>query len=574
MDTPSVLGTAFSSASNGSSILTSDTPAAPNEFIQMLATAASLSRQDNGERPTNSSTQPIKPIKADEPANKMPIDSTSEAAILGAVPTTINILQSLPAESVIETIPANIADSPLVETTVNTDSSTQFTVAETADQLRPQAGRTAFKVSPITTMHLPNPSPAHFLEESPLIESPLQAASNSHPTNIVGNPAEAIDNSTKAFTSQQTDAGKSGARTETAAYHEPTAWISRKDVNATPSPGSSSIIQPEESEETTVSGRQTTSSTSDQAIQANPSSSRGVGSRTSTDVIAGSGTTIMQVLQDPAPTASTAIQAVSTQAATIPNAAGIQQVLPANTQQDVPAATQRTRIAQSPEYEVSRIETSAINLSDGLKIGQVESPRTAREKEPHSPDGNVNKNSVPEQTASVPEASISPSITDARQRSILPATSTSPSADPAVNAPPIDQIVRAAELSVKRGFSDLTVRLDPPDLGTLHVKVSLMGGEISAQVRADSQSTHQMIVANHTEIRDALQQAGIKLSQIHVPDFGASFNQFGHRDQAGQWQQQHNTHGRTVSYNLAEAHLLNLETIYRTDSRALMDSFA
>lgn len=90
---------------------------------------------------------------------------------------------------------------------------------------------------------------------------------------------------------------------------------------------------------------------------------------------------------------------------------------------------------------------------------------------------------------------------------------------PVDTARSLDQVARAIELSVRRETTDLRVRLDPPDLGALHVKVSMAGGEVTAQIRAESETIHRMIFNHQADLRETLQQAGIRLDQIQVPEF-------------------------------------------------------
>lgn len=101
----------------------------------------------------------------------------------------------------------------------------------------------------------------------------------------------------------------------------------------------------------------------------------------------------------------------------------------------------------------------------------------------------------------------------------------------------VEQVVKAIDLSQRQGTTDLTVRLDPPELGTLHIKVSMTAGQLSAEVRAADHRIHQMISANQAEIHDALRQAGIRLEQITVPGYTSASGGFSHPEHHANWEQ-------------------------------------
>lgn len=99
----------------------------------------------------------------------------------------------------------------------------------------------------------------------------------------------------------------------------------------------------------------------------------------------------------------------------------------------------------------------------------------------------------------------------------------------------VDQVVKAIDLSQRQGTTDLTVRLDPPELGTLHIKVSMTAGQLTAEVRAADHRIHQMIAANQAEIHEALRQAGVRLEQITVPSYTSASGGFSHQEHHANW---------------------------------------
>ncbi|MCC6484561.1 MAG: flagellar hook-length control protein FliK [Armatimonadetes bacterium] len=155
-----------------------------------------------------------------------------------------------------------------------------------------------------------------------------------------------------------------------------------------------------------------------------------------------------------------------------------------------------------------------------------------------------------------------------------PASQDTPAANP---ARAIEQVAQAAQRAAQRGPTSLTVRLDPPELGVLHVKVALTAQGVQAQLRAESPQTNHLLWAHRDDLRDTLQQAGLKLDNLSMPDFGASFGHFDQQRGAFHWQQQPQT--RTSEYSGARISPADLsheqETFFgKTDTNALMDFFA
>ncbi len=150
-------------------------------------------------------------------------------------------------------------------------------------------------------------------------------------------------------------------------------------------------------------------------------------------------------------------------------------------------------------------------------------------------------------------------------------------ASEAVDPPRLmDQVVRAVELTRRGPATDLTVQLDPPELGVLRVKVTLSEGAITAHVRADSPDVHRLLLTGQSELRDALQQAGLRVDEIRVPQFGSGFADPGRQSQS---RQEHARPRRTTSAPSLDgvrsaAAFAGISWLARTDSRALVDRFA
>lgn len=98
-----------------------------------------------------------------------------------------------------------------------------------------------------------------------------------------------------------------------------------------------------------------------------------------------------------------------------------------------------------------------------------------------------------------------------------------------------NQIVRAAKLQVSNGGGDLYLRLDPPQLGMLHMNVSSHEGSLTAHIYASTESAKQMLEADVKSLRDILHNAGITVDAINI-----SMDD----KQSGDWNLQSNSQNR------------------------------
>jgi len=99
----------------------------------------------------------------------------------------------------------------------------------------------------------------------------------------------------------------------------------------------------------------------------------------------------------------------------------------------------------------------------------------------------------------------------------------------------IAQIAHSARAQLRDGRSELTLRLDPPSLGTVHMRVVAQGSAMTAHLEASLEASRDLINANLPVLKDALAGMGIDISHFSVTVGG------GERDGAahGQAAQQH-----------------------------------
>ena len=77
----------------------------------------------------------------------------------------------------------------------------------------------------------------------------------------------------------------------------------------------------------------------------------------------------------------------------------------------------------------------------------------------------------------------------------------------------LDAVISKA---VDSGQRNLIIRIDPPDLGSMHIRLSLDNGVLKADVRVDSSSIKDTFNLALPQIKMSLENAGIKVSDFHV----------------------------------------------------------
>jgi flagellar hook-length control protein FliK len=90
---------------------------------------------------------------------------------------------------------------------------------------------------------------------------------------------------------------------------------------------------------------------------------------------------------------------------------------------------------------------------------------------------------------------------------------------------PIQETVLASKLTsldaviakaVDSGQRNLIIRIDPPDLGSMHIRLSLDSGVLKANITVDSSSIKDSFNLALPQIKTTLENAGIKVSDFHV----------------------------------------------------------
>ena len=100
------------------------------------------------------------------------------------------------------------------------------------------------------------------------------------------------------------------------------------------------------------------------------------------------------------------------------------------------------------------------------------------------------------------------------------------------------QIADAARTQLKGDRKELTIVLDPPELGAIHIKVSTRGGEVLATIQTVHHAVREILDARLPELRQTLADAGLRLDQCTVSmqtQAEQGRHQQAHREQPYMW---------------------------------------
>ncbi|MDI6826899.1 MAG: flagellar hook-length control protein FliK [Armatimonadota bacterium] len=80
----------------------------------------------------------------------------------------------------------------------------------------------------------------------------------------------------------------------------------------------------------------------------------------------------------------------------------------------------------------------------------------------------------------------------------------------------VHQIVRAARMHISDSSADITLRLDPPNLGIVHLNVAAERGVMTANLKVATEAVKQALEADLSMLRESLADAGIHVDAISV----------------------------------------------------------
>lgn len=113
--------------------------------------------------------------------------------------------------------------------------------------------------------------------------------------------------------------------------------------------------------------------------------------------------------------------------------------------------------------------------------------------------------------------------------------------------PALDRAVAALAGNSDNGNWHVTLRLDPPELGRLHIHARMDQGALTIQIATETEAVRRMVEARLPELRDALGDRGIKFDRADVTLRGAGEAQTNSRESFSQ--PQPDSQGRSMPHD-------------------------
>jgi hypothetical protein len=103
-------------------------------------------------------------------------------------------------------------------------------------------------------------------------------------------------------------------------------------------------------------------------------------------------------------------------------------------------------------------------------------------------------------------------------------------------------IVAHVQARPEAGETELRVRLDPPELGTVKVKIVSTGGDVRAELQVTSDAVRRVVESQLPELRQKLEDAGVRVQRMDVTADSAGTSNgtnagTARDDRGGRWQE-------------------------------------
>jgi hypothetical protein len=82
--------------------------------------------------------------------------------------------------------------------------------------------------------------------------------------------------------------------------------------------------------------------------------------------------------------------------------------------------------------------------------------------------------------------------------------------------PVVDQITQRVLLISRDGRHEVSMRLEPPELGALRIDAVLTGGQLRLDIRTEGEPTRDLLEQALPRLREALSQHGITADRVTV----------------------------------------------------------
>ncbi|OGW00526.1 MAG: hypothetical protein A2889_08625 [Nitrospinae bacterium RIFCSPLOWO2_01_FULL_39_10] len=178
-----------------------------------------------------------------------------------------------------------------------------------------------------------------------------------------------------------------------------------------------------------------------------------------------------------------------------------------------------------------RTENEDVSINNNVKVShnlelidKKESSSLDSEKTTDSDSLNLDKSFPEMREVSVKYISANTGLKGFDSVSTVGTENTSQSSKTALSNTVINQIVENAQIIVKGDKKEIKIHLDPPSLGSIHIKVTMDSHSMKVTAIADTPYVKEVIESNLNELKRSLADSGIKVEQFSV-FVGHGYNQ-------------------------------------------------
>lgn len=187
--------------------------------------------------------------------------------------------------------------------------------------------------------------------------------------------------------------------------------------------------------------------------------------------------------------------------------AALQAAMGGSDASEAPAGHGKRPIEPPPGLEAVAGTNSVVRFAGNAEAGTAAGGRGDRQGD-HPPAGAIQQIAAGVATATVNSADAA-----------APAANTAPAAGagPSVDLPPAVQRVEQAVIdAAERGGGEARIRLDPPELGSMHIRVRIDGDQVHLHVEADRLAAASLLRDHTGSLSALLGDRGLNLADVYV----------------------------------------------------------
>lgn len=184
----------------------------------------------------------------------------------------------------------------------------------------------------------------------------------------------------------------------------------------------------------------------------------------------------------------------------------------------------------SAESSPSAIDNDNVKASHNLEVISKQKPSSLDNKKSIDLDSlNLDKSFPEIREASIKYISANTGLKGFDSVSTGGTENASQSSKASLSNSVINQIVENAQIIVKGDKKEIKIHLDPPSLGSIHMKVTMDSHSMKVTAIADTHYVKEVIESNLNELKRSLADSGIKVEQFSVfVGHGYNHNNTGH----------------------------------------------